>query len=140
MRFSVLLMVTACGAPPAGGTVLGPSGVVPAVAWTAEERARDVALRTLRATEHASHHVARLAGAEKPHVHERSDLVVTVLSGKVKMHLGTAVTEVGPGSVIDVPRGVAHWAENARGAPSLAYVVAVPPLDPTDRRPVGAAP
>ena len=123
-------------APALAGMVVTPEGSLPAITWTDEELGKDVAIRTVRQTDAASYHVVRLLKAEKPHVHDRSDLSVFVLSGSVNMHLGSRVVPVGPGQVIDVPKGVSHWAENASSQPSFAYVVFAPAFDGKDRRPV----
>jgi mannose-6-phosphate isomerase-like protein (cupin superfamily) len=119
------------------GNVITPDGPLPAVVWTDEELGKDVAIKTVRQTEAASYHVVRLWKAEKPHVHDRTELSVFVLSGSVNMHIGTRVVPVHAGDAIDVPRGVPHWAENASADPSFAYVVFAPPFDGKDRRPVG---
>lgn len=106
------------------------------VTWTAEESAKEIAVRSVRTTETASYHVIRLAGAEKPHRHLVSDLTVTVLRGQVRMHLGDQVEVVNAGQVIDVPRGTPHYAENIDREPSEAYVVFSPPFAPTDNHPI----
>lgn len=115
------------------GKVITPEGS-PDVAWTDEELGKDVAIKTVRQTDAASYHVVRLLKAEKPHVHDRSDLTVFVLSGSVNMHFVGRVVPVGPGQVIDVPKGAFHWAENASAEPSFAYVVFTPAFDGKDRR------
>jgi mannose-6-phosphate isomerase-like protein (cupin superfamily) len=125
-------------APPEApaGTVITPEGMLPAVVWTDEELGKDVAIKTVRQSDGASHHVVRLLKAEKPHAHDRSDLTVVVLSGSVNMHLAGRVVPVGPGQIIDIPKGVPHWAENATVEPAFAYVVFAPAFDGKDRRPV----
>jgi mannose-6-phosphate isomerase-like protein (cupin superfamily) len=123
-------------APTLAGKVVSPGGSLPAVTWSDEELGKDVAIKTVRQSDGASHHVVRLLKAEKPHVHDRSDLVVIVLSGSVRMHFGDRVVPVGPGQIIDIPKGEPHWAENASAEPSFAYVVFAPAFDGKDRRPV----
>lgn len=123
-----------CSKPEARG-VLTPLGFEE-VAWTSDESAREIAVRHLRRTESASHHVVRLAGAEEPHVHRLSDLTVTVLSGRVEMHLGDSVSTIGAGQVVDIPRGTPHYAVNLTKGASIAYTVFSPPLDPTDNHPI----
>jgi mannose-6-phosphate isomerase-like protein (cupin superfamily) len=116
--------------------VVTPGGSLPAVAWTDEELGKDVAIKTVRQSDAASHHVVRLLKAEKPHVHDRSDLIVVVLSGSVRMHFADRVVPVGAGQAIDIPKGAPHWAENVSTEPSFAYVVFAPAFDGKDRRPV----
>jgi mannose-6-phosphate isomerase-like protein (cupin superfamily) len=48
------------------------------------------------------------AGANPPHVHERSDEVLRVLEGRVRFRLGWAERELGPGDAVEIPRGAAH--------------------------------
>ncbi len=107
-----------------------------AISWTDDDIRKDIAIVHLRRTETASHHIVRLSGAEIPHIHDHSDLTVTVLSGKVRMNLGDEVQIVGPGQVIDIPRGTAHFAENIAPGASEAYAVFSPPLDKADNRPL----
>jgi mannose-6-phosphate isomerase-like protein (cupin superfamily) len=128
---------TACTPAAApGGMVVTSEGALPAATWTAEELGKDVAIKTVRQSDGVSLHIVRLLKAEKPHVHDRSDLVVVVLSGSVKMHFGDRVVPVGPGQIIDIPKGAPHWAENVSPEPSFAYVVFAPAFDGKDRRPV----
>jgi quercetin dioxygenase-like cupin family protein len=124
----------ACG-PATSGRVLEPAGLTDRFDWTAEERSQEIAVRTIRRTDSASFHVVRLAGAEKPHVHDHSDLAVFVLLGQVRMHIAGRVTPVRAGDVADIPRGTQHWAENASDEASVAYAVFTPALDKNDRRP-----
>ncbi len=112
-----------------------PSGLEQ-ITWTREDRQKEIAVQHLRKTDSASHHLVRLKGAEQPHVHEHSDLTVTVLSGKVRMHLDKHVIEVKAGQVIDIPRGTMHYAENLAPSASEAYTVFSPPLQKDDNRPV----
>jgi len=109
-------------------------------AFTPDEEAKDVAVKTLRQTEAASYHVVRLRKAEVPHTHDHSELSVTVLSGEVRMHLADRVIPVRPGDVIDIPKGTPHWAENAGQEPAFAHAVFSPALRPDDRRPVSGSP
>jgi quercetin dioxygenase-like cupin family protein len=109
------------------------------VDWTAAEAEQDIAVRHLRRTETASHHVVRLSGDERPHIHAKSDLTVTVLSGQVRMNLGSQVVKVGPGQVIDIPRGTPHFAENISLDPSEAYMIFSPPFQKADNQPVPAS-
>lgn len=113
-------------------TVLTPDGPLPRVEWSAEELNKDIAFRPLRATDAAGYAIVRLRGQEKPHVHDRSDLTVIILTGKVLMRLDDRSVELGPGDVIDIPRGVVHWARNLHPVASEAYLVSTPPLDRDD--------
>jgi quercetin dioxygenase-like cupin family protein len=126
---------TASAAPDAQSpSVVTPDGVLRPAPWTDEELAKDVALRTLRQTDAASFHLVRIAKSEKPHAHDRSELTIVLLSGALSMHVAGHATPVRPGDVIDVPRGVVHWAENVGPGPSVAYIVFSPAFDGKDRR------
>jgi mannose-6-phosphate isomerase-like protein (cupin superfamily) len=121
-----------------GAVVLTPAGITKRIAWDDKELAKEIAVKTLRKTEAASFHVVRIVTAENPHVHDRSDLSVFVLSGRVRMRLGAHTVEIEAGDVIDIPRGVPHWAENIADQPSEAYVIFMPPFNPKDYRATGA--
>jgi len=114
--------------------VLTPQRFYTSVDWSDVDKQKDVATRSLRITRSASYSFVRVRTAEKPHVHDHTDLVVTVLSGKVMMHLGMQHVEVGPGDVIEVPRGTLHWAENIGKEAAEAFVVATPPYRGDDMR------
>lgn len=104
------------------------------MAWSAADRAAPVAVHTLRATDSASHHIVLLNLAEKPHVHDRSDLTTFVLTGHVRMHFQDRVVDMLAGDVVDIPRGQLHWAENVSTEPSEGYVIFSPAFDGKDRR------
>jgi len=129
---SAVVSTPAASAP----KIVTPDGPLPPVTWSDEELAKDVALKTVRQTEGASYHVVRLLRAERPHAHDRSDLSVFVLSGAVNMHIAGRIVPLAAGDVVEVPKGVPHWAENASSGASMAYVVFVPAFDGKDRRPV----
>ncbi len=98
--------------------------------------AEDLSVVHLRKGQATSHHLITLRGREQPHVHDRSDLSVFVLRGAVVMHFADREVRVGPGDVVDIPRGAFHWAENVSDEPSLAYAVYSPAFDGQDRRAV----
>jgi mannose-6-phosphate isomerase-like protein (cupin superfamily) len=87
-------------------------------------------------SEHTSHHVAALRGAEAPHRHDRHDLVVVMLRGHGAMRLGDEERAVGEGSILYVPRGTVHAFRNASPQPAAAYAVYTPAFDGVDRVPV----
>ena len=136
VSMSVLLLLVACVAVKKG-RVVSPHATLTETNWSEEERARKVALRTLRVTREASVHLVRVSAAEEPHVHDGHDGTVFVLGGKFLVHFGDRSMIVGPGDVIEIPRGTPHWAENIHSEASEAYVIFTPPYDETDWRPVG---
>jgi quercetin dioxygenase-like cupin family protein len=113
--------------------IVTPDGVR-GISWTQDEMRQDVAVRTVSRLPQASAHLVRLAGSEKPHFHDRTDLIAFVLEGRVRAHLENRVVEAHAGDVVEIPRGTLHWMENADAQPSLAYVVFTPAFDGNDRR------
>jgi mannose-6-phosphate isomerase-like protein (cupin superfamily) len=131
----LLFAITAC-ATPARGRVVTADGPAEPVIWTAEEQARPIAVRALRATPGTSLSLIRLRAAEKPHIHQHHDLVVVMLSGGGVLHLGERSIAVHPGDVMEIPRGTVHWAENTDPLASEVYAVFSPPYDGLDNIPV----
>ncbi len=107
--------------------------------WTAEEAAKDVAARVTGITKEASTHLIRIRTAEGPHIHKEHDTVVFILSGAGRLHMNDQVFSYKPGDVVEIPRGVPHWAENAGGEATIVYAVFTPPYDGKDRLAVEAA-
>jgi len=97
----------------------------------AEIRADEVAR-----SDAASLHLVQVRGREKPHRHERHDLVVQVLRGAGVLHLGDEQLPMRAGDVVLVRRGMAHWFAADAGASALALVTFAPPLDAPDSTPV----
>ena len=118
--------------------VIAPTGDVK-VAWTEAELTHDPSIRPLHADGRMSAVVLRLQGSEKPHRHVEHDLVVVLLTGRARLHLADRVVEAAPGDVMEIPRGVPHWAENIGPGACTAYVVSTPPLDPQDNVPLTPA-
>ena len=125
--------LSSCGAQKAS-RVFSEQGTLRAVSWSAEERAQDIALKTLRTTPEASYHLVRLRGAEEPHVHDQHDGVVFVLAGRIFLRLGERTLALRKGDVVEIPRGIVHQAVNLASEASLAYVVFTPPYDGSDKR------
>ena len=108
--------------------------------WTPAELEKQIAVRRLRATAEISVNLIRLAGAEQPHIHKDHDLVVVLLSGQARLHLGNRTVDVRPGDVMEIPRGVVHWAENTGPGASEVYAIFSPPFDGRDNLPVPPVP
>ncbi len=139
MRFLWFLMsffgwtVACSGADGAGPRAITADGVRE-VRWSDDDMVKPIALRTAWVTPLASAHWVRAIGAEQPHVHDRTDMLVFVVSGHVRMHLGSQTIDATRGDVIEVPRGTPHWVENVDPDASVAYVVFTPAFDGSDRR------
>ncbi len=105
------------------------------VEWKDADVRGPLTIRTLRKTAEASHHLIRLDGAEKLHVHEGRDVTIVVLEGKARMRLAEQDMEIKAGDVIEIPRGVPHKAESLQ-KPVVVYAIFTPPNDPADYREV----
>ncbi len=122
------------------GRVFSTDATLTDPAWTAAELAKPIAVRRLQATQHTSINIIRLDGAEQPHIHRDHDLIVIVLHGTARLHLGNHVMEVRSGDIMEIPRGVVHWAENTGSEASEVYAIFSPPYDGLDNIPVPPVP
>ena len=145
MRLVLILLslaVIGCGSVPAPvrGRVITtlPDPINPL--WSPAEQEKAIAVRRLRSTAETSVSLIRLAGAEQPHIHKDHDLVVVMLAGSARLHLGNRTVEVHPGDVMEIPRGVVHWAENIGPGASEVYAIFSPPYDGLDHLPVPPVP
>ena len=139
--FRALLLGVLMGMLPAcalrrESAVVTPESSFSRVAWTPDELRELLTNKVLKTTPHASYHLIRLSGAEKPHVHAEHDLVIFVLRGKAKVHLAGRAVLVTQGDVIEIPMGVVHWAESLGRAPCEVYAVFTPAFDGKDHREV----
>ena len=124
-----------CGCQQSGPTIyLSDGNVLKEADWPTWDRAKAVAVRPLWKDRASSHALVRLAGSEKPHVHDAHDLTVFVLKGRVRMHLGDRSVELKPGDVVQVPHGLPHWAENLGPGAGEAYVIFSPFYEGQDKR------
>lgn len=144
MRFALILLSLAligCGSSPSPrGRVITtlPDPINPL--WTPAEQEKPIAVRRLRSTAEVSVSLIRLAGAEQPHIHKDHDLVVVMLTGQARLHLGNRTVDVRPGDVMEIPRGVVHWAQNTGPEASEVYAIFSPPYDGRDNLPVSPVP
>jgi mannose-6-phosphate isomerase-like protein (cupin superfamily) len=139
----VAALLTSCSQTPRSlpavrGKIVSPHETVDRIDWTANERSQKMASRTppRRLTADMSAQVILLNAAETPHRHRTHDLVVVLLSGRVKMHIGERTVDILPGDVMEIPRGEVHWAENIADGGSEAYAIFTPPYDGKDVYPV----
>ncbi|MBA2481454.1 MAG: cupin domain-containing protein [Planctomycetes bacterium] len=134
-----LSLVAGCGAQrTAEPRVVSRDGIMPAVAWSDAERAKPVAAKLLRTTDQASTFLILLNQAESPHTHDTHDVMVVMVSGGGILHIGDRAEPVRPGDIMEIPRGVVHWAENTAPGGSVVYAVFTPPYDGSDMHPVGS--
>lgn len=150
IRYCLMLLFMACmtllstGCETTGSTrkinahrarIIRPNQVMAATQWTNEEFNKDVAVRSIRVTRNASYHLICLNTSEKPHIHDHHDLIVTVLSGNVRMHLNMKTHDLKTGDVVEIPRGTLHWAENLGDKfQAEAFAIFSPPYQGNDIR------
>ncbi len=127
----LFLFLTGCQA--LNGRIFSGGGLQ-TVEWSAEEKAKEVSIRNLGENAHASFHLVRLSGAEKPHVHDFHDGTVFLLKGKARVYFEEKVIEMKPGDLLQIPKGRMHWARNLTPDATEAYVVFTPPFDGKDYR------
>ena len=94
---------------------------------------QDFRVVLLGQSEFTSHHVGAIRHAEPLHRHDRHDLLVLLVRGHGTQRIGDETRPVAEGSVVFVPRGVAHAFSNAGPEPAIAYLVYSPAFDGTDR-------
>jgi quercetin dioxygenase-like cupin family protein len=90
-------------------------------------------------TASASYHVIQVRTAERPHVHQDHDALVTLLRGKGELHLGDRVLSLRCGDTVSIPRGTPHWFVNGSRHPAVAFATFSPPYDGKDMVPVEPA-
>jgi quercetin dioxygenase-like cupin family protein len=127
-----LATLCACTATPRH---LTDAGEQPLPVWSAEDLAKPIAVRPLGATPESSRFAIRLREAEKPHIHREHDIVVVLMQGLARVHLGEHIHDMRPGDVMEIPRGVVHWAIPVDG-PCVVYAVFTPTYDGSDTHPV----
>lgn len=126
------------GPPPALDLLLGERITLPLADLSARVALppdQDFRVVELGRSEHTSHHVGAIRSAEALHRHDRHDLLAVLVRGHGTERVGDQTRAVGEGSVIFVPRGVAHAFTNAGPEPAITYLVYAPPFDGTDRVP-----
>lgn len=75
--------------------------------------------------------LAPQGGGADAHYHKSEWQVIILQSGHARITLGDApAVEIGPGSVIRIPPGVAHAFEVLGSEPAQVYVIYSPPLGP----------
>ena len=133
---TMCLVFASCGTV-RRGHIISEEGSLARVDWNMEELQSGMAIRHLRTTHQASYHVIRLRTSESPHVHEEHDLTVFLLAGKARVFIGGRMEEMETGDVVEIPRGVVHWAQNLGSEATEVYAVFTPPFDGKDQRVVG---
>jgi mannose-6-phosphate isomerase-like protein (cupin superfamily) len=132
----VAVLLGACVPRASGGagTVISPEGMVAEPQWSEGEKTKESALRNLRRTPEASFHLLRVTGEQPATVSENSDLVVMVVSGVMRVELGSQTLEVKRGDVLEVPRTTPIKFRNVGSEAAAAYMVYTPALAADDRR------
>ncbi len=99
-----------------------------------------VRVTPLGADSTASWAIVRLRTTEPLHIHEKSDITVTLLEGGGIERMGAGESQtvrvVHAGDVVRIPRGYPHAYENTARGVSTALVVFEPPAVAGDMKPV----
>ncbi len=91
------------------------------------DAANKLAMKALIATEHVIvlRAVRKKGMVDPKHKHTDHDTVSTLVSGKMKVHIGDKSFEVGPGAVWRHRPGVPHWSESLED--SVVIEIKTPP-------------
>ncbi len=114
--------------------IVMPDQTLTDIVWSADEKAKDFAIRPLFRDEHLSAVVMRMSANEPPHFHDRHDLAVTVIDGPVAINFRDRREVFQRGDVVLIPKGTYHWAETLGGKPGVVFVTFSPAFDGKDRR------
>ena len=87
-------------------------------------------------TESLSYQIVVVEDRERPHLHARHDLAVTMLEGQGTLHLKDREIAMKAGDVAVIARNTPHYIVNTGATPITAFVVSAPPYDPADNVPV----
>jgi quercetin dioxygenase-like cupin family protein len=82
--------------------------------------------------ENMSVHLVQIRDREKPHVHTRYDLSVTLVEGRGSLWLANEKLSMRAGDTAFIPRGTRHFFVNEGAEPAAAVVVFSPPFDGPD--------
>lgn len=107
VTFLVTMIAIRLAPAQAPGDAAGPMFYATADA-TAPEAGANITAREVGAYGSASVHHLRLAEGVKRHYHRDHDETVVVLSGRGRMTLGDETREIGPGTILLLPRGTRH--------------------------------
>ncbi|OGR83258.1 MAG: hypothetical protein A2901_08340 [Elusimicrobia bacterium RIFCSPLOWO2_01_FULL_54_10] len=92
----------------------------------------DISKALILEMDNASSHLIQIRGSEKRHSHDLHDLTVILQSGRGRMFMGNSSVSVGPGAVIFIPRGLAHYFVNGSAEPASAIAIYSPAFDGKD--------
>jgi len=133
----LLMIVSSAGCVRGAGQILTPAGREPTRADAGGPKSGAV-LQQLRSEEGASFHILHVHTEQPPQTIEQ-DVVLFVVQGKLKLHLGDRDFMIHVGDVVEIPRGTTHWVQNVASSESIAYLVFTPPFKAEGRAVVGGA-
>ncbi len=113
--------------------VFYPDKVYQNMAWSAEERNENIAMRHLYRDKYVSTHLIRLKEKEVPHYYVHHDLTVTAISGRHTLHFSDHNVSLKPGDVAFIPKGTLHWAENDDQIASTVFILFAPAYTGNDK-------
>lgn len=65
-------------------------------------------------------------GGPPPHIHQAEDEIFYVLHGSISFFVDSSTTELLPGGLVHIPRGVVHTFRNTGTSEAMALVIATP--------------
>jgi mannose-6-phosphate isomerase-like protein (cupin superfamily) len=130
-RLLILAIFMGCSHSP---KVVFPDKGYENVEWSKKEKEKNIAIRHLFRNEYSSSHLIRIRGKELPHYHDGHNLTVSVLSGKSIVHFRNHEVVLYEGDVINIPKGIYHWAENIDGEASVVLATFSPAFNGKDKR------
>jgi mannose-6-phosphate isomerase-like protein (cupin superfamily) len=81
-----------------------------------------------------SFNVGVVPEAVPDHYHAVSDEMYCVQAGQGRMRLGEEYTDVEPGDIITIPRGMVHGLVNTCAGDMIIFIITSPPFDPEHDR------
>lgn len=97
---------------------------------------QDVGIEELSRGQTASAAIVQIRKHQGLHYHKDHDVIVILLRGRGTLTVGDRRLEIRPGSIVTIPRGIAHSLLNKSQQPAVAYAMFNPPFDGTDVVPV----
>ena len=139
LAICLFMIVAISGCVRSGGRILTPAGREPTQSDAGQSKS-GVVLEQLRSEEGASFHILHVHTEQPPQTMSEHDVVLFVVQGKLKLHLGDKEFMIHVGDVVEIPRGTTHWVQNAASSESIAYLIVTPPFSSKGREVVGGAP
>lgn len=105
--------------------------------WSKSEQEAPKVIRNLRRTPEASFHLIRVKTELGRRLHEKSDQILVIVSGRLELTLGEETLQVSSGDVVEIPLGTPYAVLNRHAEAGVLYQVFTPALadDDTHEKP-----